>query len=218
MMSEKLPVIRIKNAWLLRENASVHLHELWGKGEVMVSYEETDRIIQRYRDAWVPYENRVLQAMTDMLGLQFRQNYIDVYIAPWFYAFSDPLVIGTGYDPDRFVDVLTHELIHRLLTDNTMLPYEINMFQEWKKIFGDNHLRVTTVHIPVHAVHAAIYLDYLKEPERLERDKLIDKKYTGEGYVRSWEYVHEHGYKEIVARLKMLYRDLVRTDLSVPEN
>jgi len=209
-MSEKLPIIRIKNAWLLRENVSVYLHELWNKGESMMNYEQTDHIVQRYQDAWTPYERKILQAMTDILGLQFRQNYIDVYIAPWFYAFSDPMVIGVGYEPDRFVDVLTHELIHRLLTDNTKIPYEINMFHEWKKIFGDDHLHVTTVHIPVHAVHTAIYLDYLKEPQRLERDKAMDKKYSGEGYVKSWEYVRKQGYNKLIEELKVSYQGLVQ--------
>lgn len=34
-----LPDIRIKNAWLLRENASRHLHELWGgDGELALIY------------------------------------------------------------------------------------------------------------------------------------------------------------------------------------
>ena len=31
MSKEQLPVIHIKDAWLLCENVSRHLHELWGK-------------------------------------------------------------------------------------------------------------------------------------------------------------------------------------------
>jgi hypothetical protein len=213
-MNEKLPVIRIKNAWLLREKVSVHLHELWGKGEDLVTYEETDRIVRQYCDAWMPYEQRVLEAMTDILGLQFRQNYIDVYIAPWFYAFSDPMVIGVGYEPDRFVDVLTHELLHRLLTDSTSVLPEKRLVSEWQKLFGKEHSHTTVVHIPVHAVHTAIYLDYLKEPQRLERDKAMDKKYANEGYVKSWGYVGEQGYKEIIEELKRSYRDLAEKSVN----
>lgn len=202
-----LPEIRIKNARLLREHASMHLHELWGKDSKFATPEEIDEIVKNYQEAWRPYEKRILGAMTDILGLEFRQNIIDVYIAPWFMAFSDPLVVGIRHTPDRFIDVLTHELLHRMLTDNTATLYEVNMFHEWKKLFGDGHLHITTVHIPVHAVHTAIYLDYLKEPQRLQRDQAIDKKHANEGYVRSWEYVEECGYEAVIQQLRNFYQN-----------
>ena len=37
--------------------------------------------------------------MCGLLDLEFRQNIIDVNIAPWFYAFSDPMVIGVTLNP-----------------------------------------------------------------------------------------------------------------------
>src|SRR5919199_1161053 len=96
---------------------------------------------------------KILLSMTETLGSSFRQNIIDVYIAPWFHAFSDPLVIGVTKEPDVFVDTLTHELLHRLLTDNTTIPYETDLIAEWRKLFGNNHNFKVLVHIPVHAIH-----------------------------------------------------------------
>lgn len=205
---DELPVIRIKDAWLLRENASRHLHELWGKDKKLADDDWMKWKVSEYKKAWEPYEQKVLRGMTEALGLSFRQNIIDVNIAPWFHAFSDPMVIGVMQEPDVFVDTLTHELLHRLLTDNTAMPHETQLLDEWEKLFGKQHSFTLLVHIPVHAVHKAIYLDVLKEPKRLERDMANNKKYEATDYVGAWEYVDKHGYKEIIAKLQKSYARL----------
>jgi hypothetical protein len=207
---DELPVIRIKDAWLLRQNASKHLHELWGKDKVLADDEWMEKRVKEYQDAWKPLEQKILTAMTDILGLSFRQNIIDVNIAPWFGAFSDPMVIGVMREPDVFVDTLTHELLHRLLTDNTSVSYETMLRDEWQKLFGKNHTFGTVVHIPVHAVHKAIYLDVLKDPKRLERDVAENNKYNAADYVNAWEYVNTHGYKEIIKKLRKSYEQLAK--------
>lgn len=206
-IKNELPIIRIKNAWLLRENASTHLHELWGKNKTLADNGWMEWKVSEYNKAWRPNEQKILQGMTETLGLSFRQNIIDVYIAPWFRAFSDPMVIGVVYDPDAFVDILTHELLHRLLTDNTAVPYKADLLSEWRRLFGESHDIKTLVHIPVHAVHKAIYLDVLKEPMRLERDITNNKKYGAEAYVAAWEYVEKSGHGEIIGQLKQSYKD-----------
>jgi hypothetical protein len=206
----KLPEIRIKNAWLLYENASQHLHELWGKDEHLSTYEEVDAIVHAYQKAWAPFEAQILTAMTELLDLDFRQNVIDVYIAPWFNAFSDPLVIGVTKQSDEFIDVLTHELIHRLLIDNKMSPHDSLFADEWYTLFGKNHSFNTLIHIPVHAVHEAIYLDVLKMPERLERDKQNVTNSDNTDYIQAWEYVDTHGHDIIIDQLKKSYATLAK--------
>lgn len=201
----KLPIIRIKDAWLLRENASKHLHELWGKDSKLADDKWMEKRVAQYSAAWQPFEKDILTAMTKMLGLSFRQNIIDVHIAPWFHAFSDPMVIGVMQEPDTFVDILTHELIHRLLTDNTAVPHDAPLLPEWQRLFGKQHSFGTVVHIPVHAVHKAIYLDTLKAPERLARDIATNKKHNATDYIAAWDYVDKHDYKTIIEKLKKSY-------------
>lgn len=205
---DELPLIRIKDAWLLRENASKHLHELWGKDKKLADDKWMEKRVADYRKAWKPVEQKILLGMTEKLGLSFRQNIIDVNIAPWFNAFSDPMVIGVMQEPDVFVDTLTHELLHRLLTDNTAIPHETQLLAEWQKLFGKSHTFGTVVHIPVHAVHKAIYLDVLKDPERLERDIANNKQYNAADYIAAWDYVEKHGYKEIITKLQKSYEKL----------
>lgn len=204
----ELPEIRIKDAWLLRENASKHLHELWGKDKKLADDKWMEWKVGEYKKAWQPYEEKILRGMTETLGLSFRQNVIDVNIAPWFHAFSDPMVIGVMLEPDVFVDMLTHELLHRLLTDNTTIPHEFDLRPEWEKLFGKQHSFRLLVHIPVHAVHKAIYLDVLKAPERLERDIANNKKFESADYVGAWNYVEKHGYEEIIKKLRKSYISL----------
>ena len=210
MSNRELPIIRIKDAWLLRENVSKHLHELWAKkGDKLVDDNWMEKRVAEYNKTWKPYEKSILTGLCDTLDLTYRQNIIDVYIAPWFHAFSDPLVIGVMQEPDVFIDFLTHELIHRLLTDNTTIPYQTNILQpSWEKLFGKNNTFTTIVHIPVHAVHKAIYLDVLKEPKRLKRDIKTNTDYDATDYMAAWDYVEKHGYEEIIKKLKKSYTQL----------
>ena len=205
MSNRNLPEIRIDYSWLLRGNVSEHLNKLWGDGTPLRSEDRYRLIAKKYRNAWEPFADKILNGMCDITGLTFRQNIIDVYIAPWFAAFSDPMVIGVKYEPDVFVDVLTHELLHRLLTDNNSVPSTLRLLPTWEKMFGKNHSFITLVHIPVHAIHEAIYLDVLHDPNRLVRDKVSHQQNKHADYVKAWEYVEKHGYKEIINQLKESY-------------
>lgn len=173
----------------------------------MASHEDVDEIIKTYEKAWRPVEKKILNGMCDIMGLEFKQNIIDVYIAPWFYAFSDPLVIGITMTGPEFNSNLTHELIHRLLTDNTSLPYDHELIKDWRQLFGNGHSRIALVHIPVHALHKAIIYDVLNDPKIKEDDYNACLEFAGKDsdYIKSWDYVDKHGYKEIINKLKIMY-------------
>lgn len=203
------PTIRIKDAFLLRENASEKLNKLKGGGKPLRSNKQYEHIVESYQKAWQPYERTIIDAMCKLLVLEFQQNIIDVYIAPEFMPFSDPLVIGTDLSPDFFIDILTHELLHRLLTDNTSTPYEADLFREWQQLFGKTHSFTTLVHIPVHAVHKAIYLDKLQEEDRLSREFKALKNKKAIDYIKAWDYVNAHGHENIIKQLKDSYDKLV---------
>lgn len=200
------PEIRIKYAWLLANNASEGLNELWGDGMPLRSFEEYEKRAEEYETAWKPYEKKIIEGMCELLDLEFRQNIIDVNIAPWFRAFSDPMVIGVKYTHERFVEILTHELIHRLLTDNLQSDYHTPYRARWEKLFGDDHSFGTLVHIPVHAVYQALFDDVVKEPAKTDNDKRLMAQY--EDYRNAWKYVNERGYREIIEALRRDYEEL----------
>lgn len=202
-----MPEIRIRSSYLLN-NALLPLllpglkesgHETAAdRGFIYKTADE-------YSLAWAPYETQIITAMCEMLGIEFKQNIIDAYVLPMNYSFSDPMIISTKYEPDRFIEILTHELIHRLLTDNTSSLDTKNgqLLKIWKELFGEEHSTITLVHIPVHAVLEYIFRDTLKEQKRLERD--IESCQKHEDYTLAWGYVQSHGYKKIIDSLRSSY-------------
>lgn len=210
--SSGLPEVRINFSMLLYRGECRRLDLILNNGQNQIaSPGRYEAKAKQYRNAWAEYEMTLLQGMTEALGVSFYRPVIDVTLAPYFGHKSTPLIINFRPNPDRFVDVLTHELLHVLQTDNNKHqsngPHAtLYVMTEWRKLFG-HHDRMTLVHIPLHALHKYLYLDILKAPERLERDLAsIEASPSGESYVKAWHYVNAHDYMEIVNELRDLYK------------
>jgi hypothetical protein len=208
-----LPEIRIYFSTLLYEGECRHLDRALNPDASKLArpqlYEARTR---EYRKAWATYETTILRGMTHVLDLSFYRTVIDVTLAPCFRGISTPLILNFAADPDRFVDVLTHELLHVLQTDNNKYqalgPHDtIDLLSAWRRLFGD-HERVTLVHIPLHALHKYLYLDVLKAPERLERElNVLRSIQTAGAYLQAWDYVNERDYRGIVNEIRNLYKE-----------
>jgi hypothetical protein len=203
------PEIRIFYGWLLRGEAD----KLSGDYE-LESDEQFMKWTDNYRAAWRKHEKPIIAALTEALGVSFYKPVIDVACVPSFRPASSPLIIGFRTDSDEFVDVLTHELCHVLLTDNNVVQLnkpkpQMDLSKVWTNLFGTGHSFGTLVHIPVHALCKYIYLDILKQPKRHSRDIAVSKSYKADGqdYVKAWEYVDSHDYKQIIADLKKSYQE-----------
>ncbi len=164
-----LPEVRIKFGHFLEPTFEIHMrsqpdHSDWKSP----SREDIIDKIESYKNAWKPYEPIILNGLVDSLELSFYQNVVDVFIVGGLRGgFSSPMVINSGIEPDRFIDVLSHELTHRLITDNTRkIDYAVISQSQFPSV----NEKLVLNHIFVHAVHKKIYLDILKEPARLERD------------------------------------------------
>lgn len=205
------PEVRINFSWLLYEKESALLHRFLAKrGEKLIELPRAAELVREYRYAWSQIEDRVFPAMQSIFGLKFYKHVIDVSIAPWFRPQSDPLIIGTNYDADLFADILTHELLHVLLTDNNVLRVrdgEDNdvLLRRWQHLFGEEHSLGTITHIPVHAALKHLYKDILADEYRLERDINSAPK-TNPDYIASWDYVEGHDYKKIIKQVQASYR------------
>lgn len=205
-----LPEIRINFSPLLYFGECQILAERFKKTCELQSPEQYHKITAAYREAWQPYEIEILTGMTQALGVSFYRSVIDVTLAPFFRGKSTPLIISFRSSPDKFVDVLTHELLHILQTDNN--KYQAASYiknkdpiDEWRHLFGE-HDRSTLVHIPVHALHKYLYLDVLRAPERFRRDvEDASSSKIGGPYARAWEYVNKHDYNAIIADLRKIY-------------
>lgn len=177
----------------------------WGIEDRLVSDEEYEARTQRYREWWKPYEKQILTALCEILDLEFRQNTVDVYVAPWKGAMSDPLILPSNFESqDRLIRVLTHELAHRLLADNTASSrFEKHDFEQLKKLYGEKPF-AELVHIPVHAIMKYVYVEVLQRQDLLATDIQAMKDENKQDYSNAWEYVDAHDYKEIIHQARML--------------
>jgi hypothetical protein len=100
-----------------------------------------------------------------------------------------PIFEGKAND---FIDVLTHELIHNIFTQNQeCLKKAWDFFnRKYKK-----ESRVTRIHILVHAVHSHIYMKFFGE-ERLKRN--VKRLTFRQDYKRAWEIVQRQGYHNVI--------------------
>jgi hypothetical protein len=208
-----IPEIRISYGQLLSNTVSRELAQKFGfkLEDDSVYFDKTFE----YWKAWDKKEKQILEALQEMLGVKFYLPIIDVTCLPFFIPQSMPVIMNFKETPDRFVDVLAHELCHLILTDNTSYrEYEEApkhfMADNWRKMYGD-HEHKALVHIPVHAMCKYLWVDVMKEPSRYERDKTEVKDYHGsESYIKAWDYVDSNDYKKIVEDLKSLYEKLGR--------
>lgn len=202
-----IPEVRIRASFLL--NGAVIPLLLPGLketgSEIAATDEYISQTVERYNKSWSRYETKILTAMCEVLDLEFKQNIIDAYVAPFGNSFSDPMVISTKYKTERFIEVFTHEVAHRLLTDNSKITSSLDkkILNTWRELFGEEHTWNTLVHIPVHALLEYIFIDVLDEPERLERDIELCKQYPP--YADAWTYVQSEGYRNILNKLRDSY-------------
>lgn len=166
-----------------------------------LSREFINKKLDAYEQAWTPYEDKLIHGMCDTLNMEFRQNIIDIYAAPFYNSFSFPLFIATKYDPDRAIEVIAHELLHVLLYDNTSSRLDLAAKgKEWNKLFEVSD-EIARIHVPVHATLQLLFDDILHEPERTIRDKKMCENYPS--YKLAWEYVEKVGYKNIIEQIKI---------------
>lgn len=198
---KSIPQVRIQYAWLLANATSESMNEKWGDGAPLETFEYYKDIADKYAGWWGSQDGDILEDLCKILNLRFRQNIIDVHVAPWFYAFSVPMVIGVTFKTkDRFINVLTHEIIHRLLTDNTTYEYNHDFVALWRGMFGDELSQNALIHVPVHAVMKKLYVDIMDRPGLVDLDRKSVAKNAS--YVEAWEYVDRHGYDEVVKKLR----------------
>ncbi|MBU6431522.1 hypothetical protein KGQ29_04070, partial [Patescibacteria group bacterium] len=161
----ELPKIRIKYNKFLDPIFKTYIksNPKWKDWVEPTEAEVKDRV-KKYKKEWVKYEKKILEGICELLDLNFSQNIIDVHIVSGNdRQFSNPVVIKSGFKLDEFIESLIHELIHRLFSDNVQNVIAGKIFLE---MFPDEN-ELTRNHIITHAVLKFIYLDFLKDKEKL---------------------------------------------------
>lgn len=205
---EKLPQVDITYSKLLDRIFTFYcqneptLKKGWGNW-VPLPAEKLEKNIELFHEKWEADGKQILHAVCDRLELSFHRNVIPVYVVSGSpRPFGDPVIIRADFvTPDSFIDVLTHELIHILFMDNQdKVPWSI--FMEMFPAETPD----TQNHVIVHAALKYIYLEVLKDPERLQKDINRSRKHGNNDYIRAWEIVEERGYKELITQFTKKYK------------
>lgn len=201
-MLRKLPKIHIRYNHLI-DPIFIEYCKHYPKGGwdswVPPTKEEVLIRVKAYKTKWNEYEEKILNGLCDLLDLNFGECPIDVHIVSGNpRQISFPLIIKSGFTPDEFVDVLTHELIHRLFGLNKLGEVVVFDGSGYEK-----ETETTKKHVIIYAILKYIYLDILNEPKRLETDLQEVKKHSPNEYERSWDIVDKEGYKKIISDFKV---------------
>ena len=155
--------------------------------------------IRKIEKTWKKDEKKVLKEISKITGLKWKEKYIYCYIvSEGNFALSDPMTLPIYKKPAAFIDLLVHELVHRIF-----VPEE--NFQKskkaWKYIYRKykNETERTKIHIVIHAIHNHIYLKLYNE-KRLKRD--IQWAAPHRDYRRAWEIVQKEGYQKIIEEFR----------------
>lgn len=154
--------------------------------------------IKKVEKIWRKDERKILREISKITRLEWKEKFIPCYIiTEGDFSLSYPMTIVMYKKPDFFIDVLVHELIHRI-----GVPEENS--QRFKKSWEyinrkyKNETFKTKIHIRIHAIHNHIYLKFYNE-ERLKRDIKWASKHRD--YRRAWEIVQKEDYQNIIKEL-----------------
>lgn len=186
MRTKNMPKLILRRSWLYDQALARK------RGYKMPSDRVLDVCVQKLGKEWVRYGEKVLKEISRITKLDWQEKEIVCYVTAGVIPYSDPLTLNLRSD----IDTLTHELIHRILSEP----------ENWKRIKSNwmrlmkkyrNEAQKTKTHIIVHAIHAAI-LKKLFGEKRLEKAK---KTVRDSKYIRSWTIVDADGYGNIVKEL-----------------
>ena len=150
--------------------------------------------IREFQAAWEDEGDTILQSICECTGLYFSQNIIEVFIVSLpVQAYSHPIIISGETPPERFVDVLTHMLIHTILWKNTLGK---NITQSLELFYDE----ITQNNIYVDAVQQYILLDVLKSTERLQWE--IQSAGSHSALEEAWQIVRSIGYRNLIEQIK----------------
>ena len=158
-------------------------------------YPDSESILQKvqeYNRAWL-LRIPVLEYLQTTLKLDFNQTIIDAYIIGQMRgAISTPILTSSQLPSQKYIDVLTHEIIHRLIADNRQ---NIDVPAIFTTMFpGETDL--CKIHVIVNALMKKVYLDFLNEPKRLSDN--LERDTNSADYMKSWEIVDQLGENIII--------------------
>ncbi|MFA4952956.1 MAG: hypothetical protein WC584_01930 [Candidatus Pacearchaeota archaeon] len=143
---------------------------------------------------WEKEGEKILKEISNSSKLKWRRKQIICYIIGAGRSISDPLTIKVFKNKNDFIDLLIHELIHQILTQN---KNQVSKYIKYlRRKYNDKSL-TTQNHIILFAIYKKIMLKLFnkkrlnREFKRAERDR---------EYLDAWKIMDEEGYENILKK------------------
>lgn len=184
-----MPKINFRYSWIYDITNKKNLDSYRGK----LSYPSRQKIseyIKRVEKEWSKIEKEILSYLSKITKIKWKEKEIICYVVGRGRPISDPLTMEV-YEKrvDWFIDVIIHELIHRIFCQKNNMEKHNRLSKKYKK---NIHI---TVHIILNAIHKDIYLKFFNK-KRLLREIKIFSNYPE--YKEAWDFVERNDYKKII--------------------
>ncbi len=156
--------------------------------------------IEEIKPLWKKHEKRILNSIQENSGLKWREKKIIVYIVGICIPFSDPLTLRVFKNKDRFINVLTHELIHQIQIQSA------NNWEKWWNYLNKKYKKEsekTKSHIFLNAVNYKVILDIFDNEKLKEEMKYYDRL---KDYKIAWEIVKKETPDIIIKKFRSLIK------------
>lgn len=157
---------------------------------------EVQKYIEMVRPIWSSRERKILSAISGIVRLEWMEKEIKCYVVGSCVPFSDPLTMTVYKDKERFIDTLTHELIHQIEVQNADEPG----YRTYRKFLADRYNgepQITMNHILLFAVYMQLYSD-LYGARGLARARKEFSGLNNPPYMRAWQVVRKEGYGNVI--------------------
>ncbi len=189
-----IPTLKFKYSWIYDQNWKNWL-KLYKLTPINLSVDQILRRIEKIQKIWSKHEHNILKEISTTSHLPWKEEEITCYVVSRCIPFSDPLTIDANRsDETKTIDILTHELIHRIFVQEGNMQKSQKAWDYFQKKYSGQSLNVIT-HILLHAIHMHIFLKFF-DRKRLEREIKILKHL--DDYRRAWEIVLKEGYQRII--------------------
>ena len=162
------------------------------------SFEDILEQKSKLEEYWKINGAKIMNSISNISGLKWKDEDINVYLIAHGPVFSDPLTLSLSKgkesvnvlsDEEIQIDLI-HELIHNILSQN---HDELSNFSNWRDAkYGEEDI-LTRVHIAVHAIEVGVMTELKREKEL---EKIIMK--SSGSYRKAWDILEQEGWENIV--------------------
>ena len=124
--------------------------EIWLKPKEKFSSKFVDKYLNSIEKIWKKEGKNTLEYISKISGLKWKEKKIKCYFISGGRCFSNPLTVRYFKNKNQFIDVLTHELIHQMQSQNS--KNWVKWWQYFSKQYS-NESKLTQRHIFLHAIH-----------------------------------------------------------------